>query len=357
MLTYIQYGELVVSYATSSSTSDTPDHIQAIPALTQYFQSKSIDLWDFETYSQYIFVDLPVANNSVMGQFYTNRSVISQSRCQASVGSAIIAQDKTASANVSGIIWDSMPPNSTTYMVNSTNDGPLAGCGNRCATIFALEIYGTSAYLYTCNVTIGNVTNTTVPGQQISSTMARMAAESIALNGFGNPYNSYQSQSYDSGFFYGTPLYGDTSAMERILRLNALSAIAGADKNNPWLDPLPGQVLDQGNRLTLDHPEYIEAILGGIGGFHFLIFILAAYLANKVVVIQDNYLAISLLLHPVVEKLKERGISVSGKGIAIKDLEVAYGSVSKSTGTGSIRHLEISEASEKPSEGWMGWYA
>jgi hypothetical protein len=143
--------------------------------------------------------------------------------------------------------------------------------------------------------------------------------------------------------------------MESLLRLNAIAAVAGVDKNSPFLDtPISGQVPPQGNKLTLDNPYYIWAILGGIGGSHLVVFILAAYLANKVIVVQDSYLATSLLLEPVVEKLRESGVSVQNKRIwrALKDLEVAYGSVDRpaamGTGMRTIRHLEISDVCERP---------
>src|ERR1700722_16759291 len=85
--------------------------------------------------------------------------------------------------------------------------------------------------------------------------------------------------------FYGSYLDGNTTVMEWLLRIYAISPIAGADKYNPWVkDPVPGQLPSQGVQLSVDNPKFIKAILGGIGGFHFLLFVLAEYFANKVIV-------------------------------------------------------------------------
>lgn len=187
-----------------------------------------------------------------------------------------------------------------------------------------------------------------------------MAAQSIAVTGFGGRMASSTDQSYTyfHDNFWGAYLAGDQFAMAWLLRIHAIGTIVGTDRyNDPVPDPMSCLIPNQGVRLNLDHPDFIEAILGGIGGFHFVFFIIAAWLANKVVVIDDSYLAIALLMRPVVDKLN-RGSLMNGKQIceALKYPEVSYGVVDKNTLMGKIRHLEISEMSGKPSRGWKGSY-
>jgi hypothetical protein len=147
--------------------------------------------------------------------------------------------------------------------------------------------------------------------------------------------------------------------MEWQLRAFAISTIVSADYYNPNVqDAIPGMLPEQGVRLTLDHPDFIEAILGGIGGFHFLLFILAAYFANKAIVIDDSYLAIAAVFQPVVARLRGHGSLLKTKQMceALGDPKVSYGTVLKQSQSGMIKHLEISETSERPPKSWRGWY-
>jgi hypothetical protein len=251
--------------------------------------------------------------------------------------------------------------NSTTYFTIPGEDGTDQGCGDRCAKVYALENNGKSGYYYACNVTVGNVTNTTRWVQQLPDNLARMAAMSIALTGYNyhNTPNATQFQAFDHDFVYGTYLGGNTTTMEWLLRVYAIATVVSADRYNPYVqDGIRGDIPSQGVRLTLDHPEFIAAILGGIGGFHFLLCILAAYFANKAIVIDDSYLAISMQLNPVIERLRGHGSLMKHNKICkvLRHPEVQYGSVMKQSPTGPIKHLEISEAAQKPPDGWKGWY-
>lgn len=305
-------------------------------------------------------MDIPAANDTLIGKFYSNRSIAIEAQCESAEEQITIYQNGTV--EMKGII---LQPNSTGYWTLQTEDGTDEGCGDRCATVYVVENDGQSGYFYACNVTVGNVTNITRWDQQLPDGLARMAGMSIALSGYwmGDKSDAYQVQSYDHNFFYGTYLAGNTTTMELMLRFFTTSTIVSADYYNPYVqDGIPGMLPNQGSRLNLDHPEFIEAILGGIGGFHFLLFILVAYFANKAIVTDDSYLAIALLYQPVVEKLRGHGSLLKNKEIcnALGDeLEVRYGTVLKPSLTGMIKHLEISEASEGPPKGprrWHGWY-
>jgi hypothetical protein len=303
-----------------------------------------------------VYLDAPAANNTLIGRFYSNRSITTEAQCDSFTEPITIYSNGTVELkNIT------LQPNSTTYWTLSAEDGTDEGCGDRCARVYAVENDGESGYFYSCNVTVGNVTNITRWDQQLPDRLARMAGMSIALTGYsyGDPSDASQQQAFDDNFFYGTYLDGNTTSMEFMLRAYAISTIVSADYYNPYVeDGVPGILPNQGVRLMLDHPKFIKAILGGIGGFHFLLFVLAAYLANRAIVIDDSYLAIALLFQPVVEKLRGHGSLLKSKQIckALGEPEVAYGTVLKQSPTGMIKHLEISEATERPPKGWHGWY-
>ncbi len=327
-----------------------------MPPLTLY-SINGTDIWDFDTYTQYVFLDAPAANNTPIGRFYSNRSITTEAQCDS------FTEPITLTSNGAVELRNlTLEPNSTAYWTYSAEDGTSEGCGDRCARVYALENDGESGYYYSCNVTIGNVTNVTHwATQQLPDRLARMAGMSIALTGYayGKESDKSQQQTFDHDFIYGSYLAGNTTNMEGLLRSFAISTIVSADYYNPYVqDGIPGMLPAQGVRLMLDHPEFIEAILGGIGGFHFLIFILAAYLANRAIVMDDSYLAIAMVFQPVVERLRGHGSLLKTKQIckALGDPDVSYGTVLKQSATGMIKHLEISEATERPKKGWHGWY-
>jgi hypothetical protein len=301
-------------------------------------------------------MDVPAANDTSIGRFYSNRSITVEAQCNSTQEQISLLSNGTVE-----LMGYTLEPNSTLYWTRKAEDGTDEGCGDRCAIVYALENDGQSGYSYSCNVTVGNVTNTTRWDQQLPDRLARMAGMSIALTGYwaGDAPDEFQSQTFDHDFTYGTYLAGDSTGMEIFLRSFAISTIVSADYYNPDVeDGIPGIVPNQGVTLSLDHPEFIRAILGGIGGFHFLLFILAAYLANRAIVIDDSYLAIAMLYRPVVERLRGHGSLLKNKEICkgLGEPEVRYGTVLKQSPTGMIKHLEISEAAERPPKGWQGWY-
>lgn len=300
---------------------------------------------------------MPAANDSSIGRFYSNRSITTEAKCDA------FSEPVTAYPNGTVELRNSiLQPNSTEYWTYRAEDGTSLGCGDRCARVYALENDGQSGYYYSCNVTVGSVTNVThFSTQQLPDSLARMAGMSIALTGYwaGKPDEAYQQQAFTNDVIYGAYLAGNASIMETLLRSFAISAVVSADYYNPFVqDGIPGMLPEQGVHLNLDHPEFIEAILGGIGGFHVLIFILAAFLANRAIVIDDSYLAIAMLYQPIVERLKGHGSLLKTKQICkeLSNPKVSYGTVLKQSATGLIKHLEISENTERPPKGWHGWY-
>jgi hypothetical protein len=304
-----------------------------------------------------VFIDMPAANDSSIGRFYSNRSITTEASCVSFSEPVRVYPNGTVELRNT-----ILQPNSTAYWTYSAEDGTNQGCGDRCAKVYALENDGQSGYYYTCNVTVGSVTNVTHFGtQQLPDRLARMAGMSIALTGYsyGDPDEMFQQQAYTNDFIYGAYLDGNSTVMELFLRSFAISTIVSADYYNPNVqDGVPGMLPEQGVSLTLDHPEFIKAILGGIGAFHFLLFILAAILANRAIVIDDSYLAIAMLYQPVVERLRGYGSLLKTRQICkeLNNPNVSYGTILKQSATGMIKHLEISENTERPLKGWHGWY-
>lgn len=340
-----------------------PGRIPAIPPLTLYSAGNYTDIWDFDTYSQYIFLDSPVDSASTVGLFYSNRSITTEASCTSKAEQVIPGQNNTVTMG-----YNELPEYSVTYYVTPNADGTPESCGPRCTKVYALENNGIQGFSYDCNVTVGSVVNASSirSAQEVSDDIAAIAAQSIAVNGYGGSKAASKVQGFSFyndvvwGYYYSD---GDPSWKAYLLRIHAIGAIVGADKYSPFVpDGMPGLIPNQGVRLNIDNPNYILAILWGIGGFHFVFFILAAWLSNKVVVIDDSYLVIAMLMRPIVNRI-DHGSLMSGKEIyeALKRPEVTYGTVDrnavdKNALTVKIKHLEISEMSGKPSNGWTGWY-
>lgn len=323
-----------------------------------YSATNYTDYWDFDTYSQYVFLDFPADATSSVGPFYSNRSITTEASCTSQAELVILEPNNTVTMPGYG----SLELDSVYYYVTPNPDGTAESCGPRCTIVYAVENNRTNGFSYICNVTVSNVVNAspTFWAQEVSDNIATIAAESIAVAGYGGSDASSESQyfMYYKDVLWGSYGSGDPNWRAYLLRIHAIGAIVGADKyNNVVPDGMPGLMPNQGVQLKLDHPEFIAAILGGIGGFHFVLFILAAWLANKVVVVDDSCLAIALLMRPVVDRLNH-GSLMSGKEIckALKHPKVSYGTVDKNTLTAKIKHLEISERSRRPSNWWRDWY-
>lgn len=237
-------------------------------------------------------------------------------------------------------------------------------CGPRCAWLSIIENDGDSGYFYMCQVNVSSVFNTTYYEQQLSDRMAKLAAESIAYQGYLEPGAEMQEQRYPDAFYLGRYLKGKTAFMESRLRQYSIGVIMSADNYNPNVDPpVMGDVPVGASQLSLDNPGNIRGILFGVLGAHFVIFIVGAVLANRVVVIDDSYLAIARVLRPVVEKLGTQGSLLNGDEVCerLGDPKMAYGPSMKQENDGSgriLRHLEISEVAEveRRYAGWDGKY-
>jgi len=318
------------------------------------------------TYFQYVFQETDI--NSIMGYFYSNRSITTTSNCTVySVTDNLNGSSQSFEFEKDGLIhtqnFSSIAPNSTTFLTDF-NQGD---CGPRCANVCAYENNGNKGWYYECTITVSKVSNAVVPEHRVSDPNAKMAAAAIALQGYQAENQDTQYQRFPAESCYGEFLDGDKDRMAFNMGQFAIGVFASADLALSNIDPdllnVTGLLPDQGLELTIDHPKGMWAIFGGIGGCHLVLFILAVWVANKVIVIDDDYLAIGLLLRPLVEEVKEKGglLDVEQRERLLSGIEVMYGpkgSEKNLTGGDGVRELEISEEAEceRDNKGWEGYF-
>jgi len=124
---------------------------------------------------------------------------------------------------------------------------------------------------------------------------------------------------------------------------------------------LPANRLFQ--QLSIDHLRGMSAILWGIICCHLVLFIVGTWFANKVVVVDDNFLAIALLLRPIAEEMRDKGALLDGERREElgSDMEVIFGPRSSEKGEfskGAASKLEISSEAEYQanSNGWARYF-
>ena len=110
--------------------------------------------------------------------------------------------------------------------------------------------------------------------------------------------------------------------------------------------------------VSFDHRNGMWAIFGAIVGCHFVLFIVAAWVSSKVVVVEDDFLAIALLLGPLTEAMKNKGCLLnkelrekSEHESTGREIEVCYGPRGAEKigfGQDGVRKLEISSVVEAP---------
>jgi hypothetical protein len=235
----------------------------------------------------------------------------------------------------------------------------LRGCGPRCANVCAYENNGTAGFYYTCEVIVSNVTNATLETLRVSDANAKIAAGAISLQGYQANGDSSQQQQFPLQSTYGKFLHGNGSVMAAHMRRFAIGVFVTADQIVSFVDePVPGYLPDEGVRLSIDHHKGMWAIFGTLGGTHLVLFIFGVYFAHKVIVVEDNYTAIALLLRPLADELAGKGglLDREKRDKLVEHLEVVYGPRTREKG--SARALEISEYAdcETGPKRWEGYY-
>ncbi|MCJ1404824.1 hypothetical protein MMC11_008050 [Xylographa trunciseda] len=337
------YGEISLNLGYDYLAVNQPE-FSPVETLTLF---SDLLYWMAPDYVQHVFLEWPADPRSSTGAFYSNRTILGNSTCavydvtQGAKGdSQQIHFMKDGTVQVQDFLL--IQPNSTTYYTSPA----LGTCGPRCANVCAFENTGVEGYYYECEITVGNVINATHPVHEVSDHVAKMAAGAIALQGYQAVNVSDQYQRYPAGFEGGLWLNGDKDGMAVMMRQFAIGAISAADFNNQFVnsaidDIQPGQ----GVKLSLDHPENMHGILITILSVQLLLCVIGALVANRVVVIDDSYMAVAHLLRPLMDKLEDDGGLLDGDEIceALGDKTVVYGTTNRKTARGAVRHVEISE--------------
>ncbi|MCJ1377462.1 hypothetical protein MMC17_000557 [Xylographa soralifera] len=339
------YGEMSLNLYYDFLSTNQPQS-SPIEPLTLY-SDQNVAYWMAPDYVQHVFLEWPVDSSSSTGTFFTNRTILGNSTCAvydvtqgANGDSQQIHFMKNGTIQVQDFLL--IEPNSTTYYTSPE----LGTCGPRCANVCAFENTGVKGFYYECEVAVGNVANATRTEHEVPDQVAKMAAGAIALQGYQAVNVTAQYQRYPAGYEGGIWMNGDQEGMAAMMRQFAIGTISAADLNNPNIDSVlldvqPGQ----GVKLSLDHPENIHAILITVLSVQLLLFVIGALVANRVVVIDDSYIAIARLLRPLMDKVGDHGGLLDGEAIceALGDQKVVYGTSTRKTARGVVRHLEISE--------------
>jgi len=95
--------------------------------------------------------------------------------------------------------------------------------------------------------------------------------------------------------------------------------------------------------LSLDNLPGMLSILGTLLVVHCLLVIIGSFIANKVLVPNDSYLTVAILLQPIFQKMARRGYLLSGK--KIEEPSVVYCDTVCGKGSG-VRSVTSSEEDE-----------
>ncbi|KAN0104272.1 hypothetical protein V8E51_010017 [Hyaloscypha variabilis] len=244
------------------SNSSPPMNLPVQP-FTLYADDTT-DYWEFKTYFQYVFMESPADSSSIIGNFYSNRSITTSSLREVFP----VIEDLNLSPSTFHYVENGtaqeiqfqnlIPASNTYYTFPSVQD-----CGSRCATSF----------YYKCHVNVSDVANATVLQHNVSDTNARIAAGAIALQGYQAQDEFNQSQTFPSSqSIYGLELLRKFAIGVFVASDNVLPNVA-----NPFHQLLPGQ----GLMLSLDNLPGMLSILGTLLAVHCLLVIIGSFIANK----------------------------------------------------------------------------
>jgi hypothetical protein len=353
-------GETALLFTLQPIAADNPENLPVQPLAS--YMSNRIDYWNTTTYFQYVFTEYPSDSTSQVGMFYSNRSITTRSECEVyTVMNNSDGSSSTFNYTEDGITqtmqFQSLGPNSTTYYTSPD----LPDCGPRCASVCAFENNGEAAFYYECQVNVSDVANATLPEHVVPDSHAKMAAGAIALQGYQALGSAKQYQTFPSQSIYGSAQNGSSDGMAVLMRSFAIGVFVAADRAMSTIDPPASELLPgQGVKLSMDNPRGMYAIFATLAAVHFLLFVLGAFFANRVLVVDDNYLAIAILLQPVIKKMANRGFLLGGEESwdMAKDLEVVYGHTIYEKDKGGVLGLAISEEAclKKSASAWEGYY-
>ncbi|KAI8936484.1 hypothetical protein NX059_006889 [Plenodomus lindquistii] len=205
-------------------------------------------------------------------------------------------------------------------------------CGPRC-TNFTVVQYGedsrvdkTSVFLCTNEISeVSNVTSKDDIQTHSSADMAavygsanysRVAAGAIAWTGIEwSDESDLQVHSYTQGSKWSPTHVVTKEEVENLLMRFSIGAIAAFDDHGIRYNIEDQHVVPiQGQQLDVDW-SYVLSILGGICGIQFAAIVLLLVFANRTIVRDDSFFSMAMLLNPVVARLGQKGMVLSGEEI------------------------------------------
>ncbi|KZL82121.1 hypothetical protein CI238_07627 [Colletotrichum incanum] len=280
------------SYGTISLAYDTATTEEAPLARAIFVPSDPL-MFCSESFCKYVFHETSQASitnkNSNPVTIATDRSINSTSKCTAwpvTSGGNGTSPNITVALENNGRFDIDIPvqggTDQTTFMTNSEYE-----CGQGCAMVAAFEASDSSSWYYTCNITVGQVANATLPEHQVGSSLTALAAAAIALQGYAASSlvnnTSFQYQIYPAESVFGTPMNGTTKTLEAMLSRFAIGVIAiAAENNEPHV--VEGTMPLKGTKLNVSHWNLIHMILILTATLQLALGIAAALVANRVVV-------------------------------------------------------------------------
>ncbi|KAF5665574.1 hypothetical protein FHETE_6590 [Fusarium heterosporum] len=183
----------------------------------------------------------------------------------------------------------------TIFMTNTS-----INCGPGCSTVTAFESSAKNPWFYSCNTTVGPVSNGTIAEHEVPEQVRFLSAQAIALRGF--PVNStfgnsdLQYQVYAAQSPFGNPLQGMVQAMELTMSRFAAGVIAMVANVNSDI-VVDGFPPTKGSSLNVDRWDYVWFVLASIVSFQFLFSVVVALMATRVVIPPGGATSMSKVLH------------------------------------------------------------
>ncbi|KAE9580103.1 hypothetical protein CGMCC3_g3889 [Colletotrichum fructicola] len=205
----------------------------------------------------------------------------------------------------------------STFMTNSQFD-----CGTGCSIVSVFEASATSPWYYSCNVSVHEVANATLPQHYVGTNLTKLATAAIALQGYAasslaNDTN-FQYQTYPAESIFGTPMNGTNQVMQMILNRFTIGVVAIAALNNPSLT-LEGTMPMKGTKLNVSHWNMIHMILLLTAVLQLALGLAAALVANRVVVPDGGAVEMAQVMRSMAiqdrranEEALEKGLTTEG---------------------------------------------
>ncbi|KAM3501467.1 hypothetical protein MY10362_005521 [Beauveria mimosiformis] len=284
----------------------------------------------------YFFWENTVANASYTATVASNRSVTVAASCDSY---KVVAVGNGSSSNITVRFKNG----EDVYYLPVANGGsqilylhdPATDANDTRSQVNAFEPSDTDPWFYTCQVSVGNVTNGFLPQHYMGTNFTRYIPPAIALQGYGasasdiglsNTTTNYQFQSYPLQTFFGQPASGSGVYMAALVSRYAINALAVGALFSSNVD-VPGMEPQRAIQLEITKWRYVHVIVGLTVGVQLIIHLVAVLVANRVQVREQRSLATASLLRPLLAGVSERASMARGKQIAKligKDVTVRY---------------------------------